>query len=211
MKVKKKAVTFLKYVIIVISMMTDPSYAKALFLDRDGVINMDKQYVHDRDEYVFIPEIFPLLRLAQDKGYKLIITTNQSGIGRDYYTEHDFHELMKWVLDELKKEHITIADVFYCPFHPEALIDHYMHADHPDRKPNPGMLLKGGQKHHIDMAHSLMIGDHWKDMQAAHRAGVGKGLLFTTNQKIRENPPKDLDGFEYEIIGNLEEVAEFLR
>lgn len=145
---------------------------RALFLDRDGVINHDSGYTSSAENFRFIDGIFDLCRAATRSGYLLIVVTNQAGIGRGYYSEEDFLALTEWMCDRFKGEGAPIADVFYCPFHPEHGVGDYK-KDSFDRKPNPGMLLRAAERHGIDMKRSIMIGDNDSDMQAASKAGVG--------------------------------------
>jgi len=145
---------------------------RALFLDRDGVINHDAGYTSRIENIQFIEGIFDLCRSATQLGYLLIVVTNQAGIGRGYYSEEDFWILSEWMCKRFKAENVPIADVFYCPFHPEYGVGEYKKESF-DRKPNPGMLLRAAEKHEIDMKHSIMIGDKDSDMQAARSAGVG--------------------------------------
>ena len=142
------------------------SKTKAVFLDRDGVINIDKSYVYKIEEFEFVDGIFDSLKEYQKDGYLLVIVTNQSGIGRGYYTEDDFQKLTSYMLDELKKEDIDIAKVYHCNHSPEEGCE--------CRKPSPGMLLKAKDEFNIDMKNSIMIGDKESDMEAGRRAGVGK-------------------------------------
>ncbi len=143
---------------------------KAVFLDRDGVINEDRGYVHKIEDFVFIDGIFEKLKKYQNDGYLLIVVTNQSGIGRGYYSEEDFLKLTKYMLDEFEKKGIKITKVYHSPYRPE---DNAM-----CRKPNPGMLLKAKEEFDIDMKNSIMIGDKQSDMQAGKNAGVGKLILI---------------------------------
>src|SRR5262245_454089 len=113
----------------------------ALFLDRDGVINIDRAYVHRREDFTFQEGIFELCRAAQELGYLLIVVTNQAGIARGYYTEADFANLTAWMRGEFAARDICIAGVYYCPYHPTEGIGAYRQ-DSPDRKPNPGMLYR---------------------------------------------------------------------
>ena len=139
---------------------------KAVFLDRDGVINIDKNYVYKIEDFEFVDGIFEKLRDYQKRGYLLIVVTNQSGIGRGYYTEEDFQKLTSYMLSELEKEGIKIAKVYHCNHSPEEGCE--------CRKPNPGMLLKAKEEFNIDMKNSIMIGDKESDMEACKRAGVGE-------------------------------------
>ena len=143
---------------------------KAIFLDRDGVINVDRGYVHTIEDFEFIPGLFEALRHFQRLGYKLIIVTNQSGIGRGYYSEEDFLRLSKWMREQLLKEGIEIADIFYCPHHPDS--------DCLCRKPKSGMLEEAIKKHRVDPSQSWMIGDKPSDIEAARSAGIDRTILI---------------------------------
>ena len=145
---------------------------RALFLDRDGVINHDSGYTSSAENFRFIDGVFDLCHAARQSGYLLIVVTNQAGIGRGYYSEEDFFALTEWMCDRFKVEGAPITDVFYCPFHPEHGFGDYKKESF-DRKPNPGMLLRAAEKHGIDMKRSIMIGDKDSDMQAASNASVG--------------------------------------
>lgn len=150
----------------------NPPLSRALFLDRDGVINHDDGYTSSIEKFVFIEEIFDLCRTARKLGYRIIVITNQSGIGRGYYSEQDFLALTAWMCRQFEAQDAAITDVFFCPDHPEGGVGPYKR-DSFDRKPNPGMLLKAAEKHGISLADSIMIGDKDTDMIAAERAGVG--------------------------------------
>ena len=145
---------------------------RALFLDRDGVINHDSGYTSNKEDFLFIDGIFDLCRAAISSGYLLIVVTNQAGIGRGYYSEQDFFMLTNWMCEVFEAEGAPITDVFHCPYHPEHGIGQFK-KDSFDRKPHPGMLLKAADKHGLDLRHSIMIGDKDSDMQAAKRARVG--------------------------------------
>lgn len=146
---------------------------KALFLDRDGVINMDSGYVHDVGEFVFVEGIFDFCRFAESKGYILIVVTNQSGIGRKLFAEEDFRVLTKYMLAKFKEHGVEITDVFHCP-----------DLEGEDRKPSPGMFLKAQSKWDIDMRRSVSVGDKDRDIEAGQSAGVGKNFLFNGNFNV---------------------------
>ncbi|MFY0518398.1 D-glycero-alpha-D-manno-heptose-1,7-bisphosphate 7-phosphatase [Lysinibacillus sp. UGB7] len=148
---------------------------KALFLDRDGVINIEKNYVYKIEDFEFIEGIFELAKSFQDKGYLIIVVTNQAGIGRGYYTEEDFRILNDWMIDQFQQKGITITEVYYCPFHPIHGIQKYK-KDSFDRKPKPGMILKAKDKYNINLAQSILIGDKDSDIQAAEAAGVARNI-----------------------------------
>ncbi|GAB2683260.1 D-glycero-beta-D-manno-heptose 1,7-bisphosphate 7-phosphatase [Aliiglaciecola sp. 3_MG-2023] len=152
---------------------------KALFLDRDGVINVDHGYASRPEQIDFISDIFPLCKWFQQQGYIIIVITNQSGIGRGYYTEDDFHQLSKWMQSEFEKRGIKVTEFFYCPHHPTKAKGKYLQSC-ACRKPNPGMLEQAQKKFDIDMSHSVMIGDNKTDMLAASRAGVAHRYLYSS-------------------------------
>jgi D-glycero-D-manno-heptose 1,7-bisphosphate phosphatase len=161
--------------------MNFSSKNRALFLDRDGVINHDLGYTSSAENFKFIDGIFNLCRAARHSGYLLIVVTNQAGIGRGYYSEQDFLKLTEWMYEQFESEGILITDVLHCPYHPEHGIGLYK-KDSFDRKPNPGMLLRATEKHGLDLEHSVLIGDKDSDMQAASKAGVGVRCQYLTNE-----------------------------
>jgi len=150
---------------------------KALFLDRDGVINVDEGYVHRPETFHFVPGIYDLCRAAQELSYILIVVTNQAGIARGYYTEEDFHALTRWMTGKFEEEQIRIARVYYCPYHPIHGLGQYK-LNSSDRKPNPGMLFKAQADFNLCLAESILIGDKQSDIQAGHAAGVGTNILL---------------------------------
>lgn len=145
--------------------------AKALFLDRDGVVNVDTGYAHRVEDFQLMPGIVDLCRRAVEKGYLVIVVTNQSGIGRGMFSEREFAVLTEHMKNLFLDGGATITDVFHCPGLDEA---------DPDRKPNPGMFLKAAAKHGLDMAACVSVGDRERDIQAALAAGVGRNFLFSS-------------------------------
>lgn len=162
--------------------------SRALFLDRDGVINRDSGYTFKADGFVFIDGIFDLCRAAVRSGYLLIVVTNQAGVGRGYYSEQDFLTLTEWMRQRFIEEGAPVSDVFYCPYHPEHGVGRYK-KDSFDRKPNPGMLLQAAAKHGLDLARSIMIGDKDSDMQAAKSAGAGTRCLYLPDERETDECP----------------------
>jgi D-glycero-D-manno-heptose 1,7-bisphosphate phosphatase len=157
----------------------------ALFLDRDGIINLDLGYVHRPTDFIFRDGIFELCRAAQDAGLLLVVVTNQAGIGRGYYTEADFQALTRWMLARFAERGIGFAGLEYCPDHPVHGIGHYRR-ENRRRKPSPGMILDACTALGIDPARSIMVGDRATDMWAAHAAGVRQCILLpadTTEEK----------------------------
>jgi D-glycero-D-manno-heptose 1,7-bisphosphate phosphatase len=151
---------------------------KTIFLDRDGVINIDKKYLYSIDEFEFIEGIFDACKFFLSLNYSIVIITNQSGIGRGYYTKKDFETLNMWMINEFKKNEINILDVLYCP--------HLPNANCICRKPKPGMLFDAKNKHHIDFETSWLIGDSENDIIAANNAGIKNTIIVKTGNKVNE-------------------------
>lgn len=157
---------------------------EALILDRDGVINEDSGYVYRREDIVFIEGIFDLARAARDLGMRLVVVTNQAGIGRLYYSEDAFQTLSAWMCREFMREGILIDRIYHCPYHPVHGIGTYR-KDSFDRKPNPGMILAAQRDFALDLAASVLVGDRESDVEAGARAGVGATVLFDPARKGR--------------------------
>ncbi len=149
----------------------------ALFLDRDGVLNEDLGYVSRWEDFRFTPGAAKAVAAANRAGWLVIVVTNQSGIGRGYYSEADMQALHARMVEALAADGARIDAIYHCPHHPEASVEAYRHPDPPLRKPNPGMLLQAIEEWPVDVARSIMVGDKPADMEAARRAGV-RGLLF---------------------------------
>ena len=147
--------------------------SRALFLDRDGVINIDHGYVCKIEDFQFVDGIFEVLKKYQKLGFLLIVVTNQSGIGRGYYSSEDFKTVTDWMLDILEKKDIFIDEVFHCNHEPDSGCK--------CRKPAPGMLFEACEKFDIDMENSWMIGDKKSDIDAAHNAGVKNTILISSD------------------------------
>ncbi len=155
---------------------------KAIFLDRDGVINKEKNYLYKKEVFEFIEGVFESCKYFQEIGYQLIIVTNQSGIARGYYQVEDFHQLTKWMLKHFNDRGIEILDVFFCPHGPDSTCN--------CRKPKPGMLLEAKEKYNINMESSWMIGDKEADVGAANAAGIENTILVKTGHDIDEDNSK---------------------
>ncbi len=150
---------------------------RALFLDRDGVVNEEVGYLHRTDEVRFVDGIFSLCRTAAGLGYRLIVVTNQAGIARGYYTEADFERLMQFMRDELRAEEVELDAVYYCPFHPEHGVGKYK-LEHDDRKPGTGMLRRGAREFGVELSDSILVGDRCSDVGAANAAGLRQAFLI---------------------------------
>jgi D-glycero-D-manno-heptose 1,7-bisphosphate phosphatase len=166
--------------------MRTRSQSRALFLDRDGVINADTRYVWRIEDFVFLPGIFQLCSTAQQVGLVPVVVTNQAGIGRGYYTEHDFRILTEWMLAEFRARGIGIAHVYHCPYHPTEGLGEYRR-DSPDRKPNPGMILRAKADLDLDLSQSVLVGDKDSDIAAGHAAGVGYNIQLRQDAEARRS------------------------
>lgn len=165
---------------------------KAVFLDRDGVINVDHAYVYKPCDFEFIDGVFETCRYFQQQGYLLIVVSNQSGIGRGYYTDQDFQKLTDWMRRQFHANEVTIHEVYYCPHHPQKALPPY-NIDCNCRKPAPGMIEQAIHEHQIDPASSIMFGDKATDMKAAMAAGVGRKILVESGQPVTEDERKLAD------------------
>lgn len=160
------------------------SSRKALFLDRDGIVNVDHGYVSSPQDVEFVDGIFELIQQYCQQGYLPVIVTNQSGIARGMFSEADFHQLMTWMQSRFNQHQLPQVAVYYCPHHPDVGESPYRQVC-DCRKPAPGMFYRAAKELNIDLASSTMIGDSWRDIQAAHAAGV-QDLIY-----VNEKPAPD--------------------
>lgn len=149
--------------------------SKALFLDRDGVINKEINYLYLIKDFIFVDGIFELCTYFQKSGYKIFVITNQSGLARGLYDEQDFQELTDWMIKEFQSRNIVISEVYYCPHYPD------ISGQCKCRKPNPGMIEKAQKEFDLDLPNSILIGDKISDMEAGKKAGIGLNILIPTN------------------------------
>jgi D-glycero-D-manno-heptose 1,7-bisphosphate phosphatase len=176
--------------------------ARALFLDRDGVVNEEVGYLHRVEEVRFVDGIFSLCRTAAGLGYRLIVVTNQAGIARGYYSEVDFELLMEFMRQELRAEGVELDAVYYCPFHPEHGVGQYRQ-EHEDRKPGTGMLRRGARELGVELGQSVLVGDRCSDVGAANAAGLRQAFLISGTEPVR-------CGGEYLRVESLAEVEQWL-
>lgn len=141
------------------------------FLDRDGVINVDTDYVHAPEQFAFTPGMPEAIRYLNDAGWLAIVITNQAGIARGYYTEADFAAFTGWIDEQLAEAGAHVDATYHCPHHPTAGLGEYL-TDCDCRKPNPGMILRSIAEWEPDLSRSFMVGDMPKDMEAAEAAGI---------------------------------------
>jgi len=166
---------------------------KALFLDRDGVINIEIDYLYKKEDFIFVDGILDLCKHYQALGFLIIVVTNQSGIARGYYSEEEFKELSSWMIAEFKKNSINISKVYHCPHHPD------INGVCECRKPHPKMLLDAKEEFHIDMKDSLLIGDKERDIEAGLNAGLDKTYLLTDNPQLSTSKATKVVKNLYEI------------
>jgi len=171
---------------------------KTIFLDRDGVINIDKHYLYKIEDFEFTNKLLETCKYFQSLGYQLIVITNQSGIGRGYFSKNDFEKLTSWMINEFNKNHINIVDVFYCPHTPDDNCE--------CRKPKPGMIKQACEKYSIDLENSWMIGDKISDMEVAYNAGISNRILISSEYT---NTKKDLK--TENIISSIEETINIIK
>jgi len=172
---------------------------KALFLDRDGIINVDKGYIHKQEDVDFIDGIFDLCRAARDKGYLIFVVTNQAGVDRGLYTEKHVEILHSWLKEQFRKQGVGIAEIYYCPHHPD------FSGPCSCRKPEPGMILRAIDEYDVDASGSVMVGDKVGDVQAGRKAGIGLNILVKS--KYSDSMPPEADV----MLNSVSEVYEYLR
>lgn len=154
------------------NLKTKTATARAALFDRDGVLNVDHGYTHRPEDLAFVPGAVAAVRRLNQAGWRVIVVTNQAGVARGLYDEaavERFHAAMDTAL---AAEGARIDAYYYCPFHPQATLEAYRHANHPDRKPNPGMVLRALRDFDVAADQAFLIGDRDSDLQAASAAGV---------------------------------------
>lgn len=181
-----------------------PLKGRALFLDRDGVININHGYVNRLEDFNFIEGIFDVVRAAATQCFQLVVITNQAGIARGFYSEQQFHELTQWMCDQFLLQGAPIAKVYYSPFHPTEGIGKYK-KDDLSRKPHPGMILQAKHELNLNLERSILIGDKVSDIQAGISAGVGCNLLFANDE------PAELHNVDYKRITSLADALPLLN
>lgn len=164
---------------------------KALFLDRDGVINEEINYLYKIEDFVLVKGIINLCKDFLRNGYIIVVVTNQAGIARKKYSEKDFMILTHWMLELFEKHEIKISKVYHCPHHPDFT------GECSCRKPNIGMVLQAKKDYDLDLKSSLLIGDKESDIEAGINAGISKTILLSNTIKISK---ADI------IVQNLKEI-----
>lgn len=150
---------------------------KALFLDRDGIINKEINYLHKIEDFELVDGIIDLCKDFKESGYIIIVITNQAGIARGKYSEEDFEKLTIWMIDLFKQNSINISEVYHCPHHPDFT------GQCECRKPNIGMILQAQEKYDIDLSRSVLVGDKESDIAAGINANIGWNVLLSDKIK----------------------------
>ncbi|TRY09725.1 D-glycero-beta-D-manno-heptose 1,7-bisphosphate 7-phosphatase [Shewanella hanedai] len=180
--------------------------SRAVFLDRDGVINIDHGYVHMVDDFEYVEGVFDACRSIKEMGFKLAVVTNQSGIARGLYTEDQFHTLTEWMDWNFADKGIDFDGIYYCPHHAEKGIGDYKQ-DCDCRKPKPGMMLSAAEFLKLDLSQSVMVGDKRDDMLAAKAAGIPIRILVRTGKEVTEEAIAEASI----VLDSIADVPEYLK
>lgn len=172
--------------------------SKVVFLDRDGVINVEKNYLYKIEDFEFIDGVFESLQYLQSLGYKLVVITNQSGIGRGYYTKEQYDILTTWIKEQFANNGIDISDIFCCPHAPTQECD--------CRKPKIGMIDQASKILDIDYKNSWIIGDKGSDIQTGLNANIPNTIQVKTGHSFDETQSKALF-----IINSIKDVQNIIK
>lgn len=183
------------------------SKRKAAFLDRDGVINYDRAYVHRWDQFEFLPGAIEAMRKLKKAGYALVVVTNQSGIARGYYTEEQYQELTECIKQALTESGTPLDAVYHCPHHPQGVVLK-LSFDCDCRKPAPGMILLAERDMDLFLPNSLMIGDKPSDIEAARAAGVGRAFWVSSNNSESVLVACQADGYFGSLLECVNDVLQ---
>ncbi|MFP1878668.1 D-glycero-alpha-D-manno-heptose-1,7-bisphosphate 7-phosphatase [Lonsdalea quercina] len=190
---------------MIISKPVRSSKKTAVFLDRDGVINREVNYCHRIEDFVFVPGVFEVLKMLQQKFDHLFIVTNQAGIGKGFYSEKQYSILTSWMISMLNDEGVNITKVYFCPHHISGIYPYNIDCD--CRKPKPGMIDLAVQEYNIDVSKSIFIGDKSSDIRAAQNANLERKILMGTGHitTLEDRSLSDL------FFNSMEELFCFLK
>jgi D-glycero-D-manno-heptose 1,7-bisphosphate phosphatase len=178
---------------------------RAVFLDRDGVINVDRHYLHRVEQFEFIAGVPHALHRLQQAGWKLVVVTNQSGIARGHFTEDDYQRLTRHMTERLAEAGVQLDAVLHCPHLPDAPVAAYRIAC-ACRKPAPGLLVRAARQLGLDLACSVMVGDKGSDLRAGRSAGVSRCLLVRSGQPIDADDIEQADAVHDDLACCVDEL-----
>ena len=178
---------------------------RALLLDKDGVINVDHGYVCTPERTQFVQGIFDVCRTATQRGYLVVVVTNQAGIARGYYSEREFLDYMDWLRNAFVEHGAQLDAVYYCPHHPVEGIAPYLQVC-DCRKPAPGMILSAQRDLGLDLARSVFVGDNQSDAQAGHAAGVGTCIILDPVREGASERPALAPADKVRIVASMNQV-----
>lgn len=179
----------------------------AIFLDRDGTINVERNYLSRCEDFSFLPGVPLALKRLQDAGYLLVVVTNQSGVARGYYDMADVEKLHAHMCQQLLDYGVILAGIYVCPHHPDGLKDSPFSVECICRKGQPGMLFDASRDLNIDLSSSYMIGDKNSDLESGYRAGCHP-LLVTSGHS--GGASADVPDYCHGVFVGLAEVAEYI-
>ena len=202
-------IAWIKWIIFVnLIRMKGNRMNKAIFLDRDGTLNIDYGYVHEIDNFKFIDGAIDALRELKKMGYMLVLVTNQSGIARGYFSEEQFLQLTEWMDWSLAEQDVDLDGIYYCPHHPEGKGEYKEDCD--CRKPKSGMLLQAIKELKIDPTQSIMVGDKVEDLKAGIGAKVKMNVLVRTGKPVTEEGERVAD-YVLDSIVDLPRILKRLK
>ena len=158
---------------------------KAVFLDRDGTINKEVNYLYRKEDFIFIPKTIEAIKIFHELGYKVIVITNQSGVARGYYKEEDIENLHRYIDEVLTFKNTYIDAYYYCPHHPDGSVERYKIKCNC-RKPSHGMIDQALVDFDIDLKQSVIVGDKEIDVQTGKNSGIGKCILVKSGHIVDE-------------------------
>lgn len=177
---------------------------KVAFLDRDGVINKEVNYLHRIEDFDYTPNCIEGLLALKEQGYEFVVVTNQAGIAHGYYNQDDYQRLTDWYVTDLKRKGIELLEVIHCPHHPNGKVEQYKQVCE-FRKPAPGMILEVLNRYDVDTNRSIMVGDKESDLEAGRRAGIYDLFLVQTGHDISADAQE-----RWHVAADLLAVSEHL-
>jgi len=180
----------------------------AIFLDRDGTINEEMGYINHISRFKIFPFVVESIKIFRENGFKTIVITNQSGVGRGFFTEELVQRIHQDLNDYLKKNGTKLDGIYYCPHHPTEGKGKYK-MDCNCRKPKTGLIKQAVEDHNVDLDNSYMIGDRFKDMIFANNLNIKSGFVLTGYGQGEFENQRETWPFNPDIIAkNLKEMAE---